>query len=137
MGYTDRDGIAIAGLEKYFDKQLKGVDGKLNYQSDGKGFKLPDSQDTFQPVVNGSDFKLTIDSTIQYYIEEAMKKAYELYKPKSISVIAADPNTMEILGLANLPTFNPNEFWNSETKPGTSITTPSCRDLSRARRSRL
>ncbi|AIQ19884.1 stage V sporulation protein D [Paenibacillus sp. FSL H7-0357] len=118
LGYTDRDGIAIAGLEKYFDKQLKGVDGKLYYQSDGKGFKLPDSQDTFQPVVNGSDFKLTIDSTIQYYIEEAMKKAYELYKPKSISVIAADPNTMEILGLANLPTFNPNEFWNSETKPG-------------------
>lgn len=118
LGYTDRDGIAIAGLEKYFDKQLKGTNGKLYYQSDGKGVKLPDSQDTFQPVVNGSDFKLTIDSTIQYYIEEAMKKAYELYKPKSISVIAADPNTMEILGLANMPTFDPNEFWNPGTKPG-------------------
>ncbi|WNS43823.1 penicillin-binding transpeptidase domain-containing protein [Paenibacillus sp. MMS20-IR301] len=114
LGYTDRDGNAIMGLEKYFNKQLAGTDGKLYYQSDGKGIKLPDSQDTFQPVVNGSNFKLTIDSTIQHYIEEAMKKAYAEYKPKSISVIAADPNTMEILGLANMPTFNPNEFWNAE-----------------------
>ncbi|KWX75753.1 stage V sporulation protein D [Paenibacillus riograndensis] len=111
LGYTDRDGKAIMGLEKYFDKQLKGTDGKLSYQSDGKGIKLPNSQDTYQPVVNGSNFKLTIDSTIQHYIEAAMQKAYDKYKPKSISVIAADPNTMEILGLANMPTFNPNEFW--------------------------
>ncbi|WP_379161224.1 penicillin-binding transpeptidase domain-containing protein [Paenibacillus sp. sgz5001063] len=111
LGYTDRDGKAIMGLEKYFDKQLKGTDGKLLYQSDGKGVKLPDSKDTYQPVVNGSNFRLTIDSTIQFYIEQAMQKAYAQYKPKSISVIAADPNTMEILGMANMPTFNPNEYW--------------------------
>lgn len=111
LGYTDRDGKAIMGLEKFMDTQLAGVDGKLNYQSDGKGVKLPDSKDTFQPVVNGSNFKLTIDSTIQFYIEEAIKKANAEYRPKSISVIAADPKTMEILGLANTPTFNPNEYY--------------------------
>lgn len=111
LGYTDRDGKAAMGLEKLLDKQLSGTDGKLDYQSDGKGIKLPDSKDTFQPVVNGSNYKLTIDSTIQFYIEEAMKKAYAEYKPKSISVIAADPKTMEILGLANMPTFNPNEYY--------------------------
>ena len=118
LGYTDRDGNAVMGLEKYFDIQLKGADGKLIYQSDGKGIKLPDSQDTYQPVVNGSNFKLTIDSTIQYYIEQAMQKAYEEYKPKSITVIAADPSTMEILGMANIPTFNPNEFWEYASDPG-------------------
>ncbi|WP_150266279.1 PASTA domain-containing penicillin-binding protein [Paenibacillus tepidiphilus] len=118
LGYTDRDGNAIMGLEKYFDKQLKGADGKLLYQSDGKGVKLPNSKDTYQPVVNGSNFKLTIDSTIQYYIEQAMQKAYDEYKPKSITVIAADPSTMEILGLANMPTYNPNEFWNYASDPG-------------------
>ncbi|MBY3620997.1 PASTA domain-containing protein [Acinetobacter sp. CUI P1] len=118
LGYTDRDGNAVMGFEKYFDKQLKGADGTLLYQSDGKGIKLPNSEDTYQPVVNGSDFKLTIDSTIQYYIEQAMRKAYEKYKPKSITVIAADPSTMEILGLANMPTFNPNKFWNYASDPG-------------------
>ncbi len=118
LGYTDRDGNAVLGLEKYFDNQLNGANGELIYQSDGKGIKLPDSKDTYKPVVNGSDFKLTIDSTIQYYIEQAMKKAYEEYKPKNITVIAADPSTMEILGLANMPTFNPNEFWNYASDPG-------------------
>lgn len=111
LGYTDRDGNAIMGLEKYFDEELKGADGKLLYQSDGQGVKLPNSNDTYQPAVNGSNFKLTIDRTIEQYIEEAMQKAYAQYKPKSMSVIAADPNTMEILGLANMPTYNPNEFW--------------------------
>ncbi|MDF9843220.1 MULTISPECIES: penicillin-binding transpeptidase domain-containing protein [unclassified Paenibacillus] len=111
LGYTNRDGEAIMGLESYFNKQLQGTNGKLYYQSDGKGIKLPDSNDTYQPAVNGSNIKLTIDSTIQRYIQEAMQKAYDQYKPKSMTVIAADPNTMEILGLANLPTFNPNEFW--------------------------
>lgn len=74
LGYTDRDGNAIMGLEKYFDTELKGADGKPLYQSDGQGVKLPDSQDTYKPVVNGSNFKLTIDSTIQHYIEEAMQR---------------------------------------------------------------
>lgn len=111
LGYTDRDGKAVAGLEAYYDKQLKGSDGSLNYKSDGKGTKLPDAEETFKPVVNGSKFRLTIDSTIQYYIENAMKEAFAKYQPKSMTVIAADPKTMDILGMANLPTFNPNEFW--------------------------
>ena len=62
-------------------------------------------------MVNGDNLKLTIDSRIQYFIEEAMKKAVAQYHPKSMTVIAADPNTMEILGMANMPTFNPNEYW--------------------------
>lgn len=118
LGYTNRDGEPIMGMESYFNKQLQGTNGKLYYQSDGKGIKLPESQDTYQPAVNGSNIKLTIDSTIQRYIEEAMQKAYDQYKPKSITVIAADPNTMEILGLANMPTFNPNEFWKYAADPG-------------------
>jgi penicillin-binding protein 2B len=114
LGYTDRDGNAVMGFEKYFDEQLKGHDGELIYKSDGKGVKLPNADEAYQPVVNGNNFKLTIDSTIQYYIEEAMKKAFNQYKPKSMTVIAADPNTMEVLGMANMPTFNPNKFWDAD-----------------------
>ncbi|WP_379131529.1 penicillin-binding transpeptidase domain-containing protein [Paenibacillus sp. sgz500958] len=114
LGYTDRDGVAVAGLEALFDEKLKGVNGELDYQSDGKGYKLPDANETYKPVVNGDNLKLTIDRTIQYYIEKAMQKAYAEYQPVSMTVIAADPNTMEILGLANMPTFNPNEYMNEE-----------------------
>ncbi|MNM14114.1 Penicillin-binding protein 2B [compost metagenome] len=111
LGYTDREGKAVAGLEAFYDEQLKGTNGSLNYQSDGNGVKLPNAAETFKPVVNGDNLKLTLDSTIQYYIEDAMKEAYDEYHPKSMTVIAADPSTMEILGMANLPTFNPNEYW--------------------------
>ncbi|MDQ0192582.1 penicillin-binding protein 2B [Paenibacillus wynnii] len=114
LGYTDRDGNAMAGLEAFYDDRLKGTNGLLNYQSDGKGYKLPNAEETYKPVVNGDNLKLTIDSTIQYYIEKAMKKAVEQYKPTSMTVIAADPNTMEILGMANMPTFNPNEYWDED-----------------------
>ncbi|WP_429368209.1 penicillin-binding transpeptidase domain-containing protein [Paenibacillus sp. DS2015] len=111
LGYTDRDGKAVMGFEAFYDEFLKGTPGSSNYQSDGQLDKLPNADELYVPAVNGKNVQLTIDSTIQYYIEEAMKEAYEKYKPVSMTVIAADPNTMEILGMANLPTFDPNTYW--------------------------
>ncbi|WP_339844960.1 penicillin-binding transpeptidase domain-containing protein [Paenibacillus sp. FSL W7-1088] len=110
LGYMSRDGKAVNGLEVSYDEQLTGTDGYLNYQKDAKGYKLPDSQDNYLPPQNGSNLKLTIDDTIQYYIEDAMKEAVAQYNPLSMTVIAADPNSMEILGMANWPTFNPNTY---------------------------
>lgn len=110
LGYTDREGNAIAGLEAYLDDNLKGTPGHLRYESDTAGDKLPNSNGIYEPAVNGMNYKLTIDDKIQYYIESAMKEAYDEYKPISMTVIAADPKTMEILGMANLPTFDPNKY---------------------------
>ncbi|MDR0268935.1 penicillin-binding transpeptidase domain-containing protein [Paenibacillus sp.] len=112
LGYTDRQGNPVAGLEIYMNKELKGTPGYLKYESDTAGDKLPNSDGFYNPPVNGKNIKLTIDDTIQYYIEEAMKEAYDKYQPISMTVIAADPKTMEILGMANLPTFDPNTYWN-------------------------
>ncbi|GIO30539.1 stage V sporulation protein D [Paenibacillus albilobatus] len=114
LGYTDRDGKAVAGFEYMFNKQLEGTPGYLKYESDTSGDKLPNSNEIYQPPVNGKNYKLTIDNQIQYYIEDAMKEAFDIYHPISMTVIAADPKTMEILGMANLPTFDPNKYW--ETK---------------------
>ncbi len=111
IGFVDRDGKEITGLEAYLDKELRGTNGSINYQSDGKLDKLPNANEVYVPAVNGKNIMLTIDNTIQYYIEDAMKEAYEKYNPISMTVIAADPNTMEILGMANMPTFNPNSYW--------------------------
>ncbi len=116
IGYTNKDGNAVAGIEAYYDEKLKGTDGHIQYLRDKQGDKLPDSKDVYTPAKNGDNLTLTIDETIQYYIEQAMKDAYEQLKPESITVIAADPNTMEILGMANMPTFNPNKF-NEVTDP--------------------
>ncbi|WP_434750136.1 penicillin-binding transpeptidase domain-containing protein [Paenibacillus amylolyticus] len=110
LGYMSRDGKAVNGLEVSYDDMLTGTDGFLNYQKDAKGIKLPNSQDNYLPPKNGKNLKLTIDDTIQFYIESAMKETVAKYNPLSMTVIAADPNTMEILGMANWPTFNPNTY---------------------------
>lgn len=117
LGYTNLEGNAVMGLEASYDEELRGEDGYIEYKSDGRGIEIPKASEVYKPAKNGKDIQLTIDDTIQRYIEEAMKEAYEELSPKSMTVIAADPNTMEILGMANLPNFNPNEYWvNSDPK---------------------
>ncbi|MDO3409207.1 penicillin-binding transpeptidase domain-containing protein [Saccharibacillus sp. CPCC 101409] len=110
LGYIDKEGNPKYGIESYWDEQLKGVDGKIDFLRDAKGVELPEGKSQVTLPKNGSDIQLTLDGTIQYYAEQAAKKAYEEYKPKSISVIAADPNTMDILAMVNMPTFDPNDY---------------------------
>ncbi|REE92993.1 penicillin-binding protein 2B [Paenibacillus taihuensis] len=111
LGYEDKDGKAIMGLEASLDKELRGEEGHIKYERDGNGVILDNGTVSFTPSVDGKNVKLTIDTEIQHYIEEALKETYDKYKPKSITAIAADPQTMEILGMANMPDFNPNSYW--------------------------
>lgn len=110
LGYVDKDGNSKYGLESFFDSTLRGEDGYRKYQKDGNRIQLDSSQVDYKASRDGKNITLTIDSEIQNYVEQAIQKAYDKYTPKSITAIAVDPNTMEILGLANLPTANPNIY---------------------------
>ncbi len=112
LGYSNKEGEAVLGLEAFYDNILKGQSGMVQYDKDGKSFELPDSKITYQPAINGNSMKLTIDENIQFFIEQELEKAYDQFKPKSITAIAVDPNTLEVLGMANYPNYNPNEYWN-------------------------
>lgn len=114
LGYTDKDGKAVMGLESYFDKDLAGTDGSISYQKDQKGYKLPSTNEIYTPEKDGKNLVLTIDENIQNYTQKALKEAYDKYQPVSATAIVADPKTMDILAMANLPTFNPNKY--GETK---------------------
>lgn len=111
LGYSDKEGKAVMGLEAQLDDELKGVPGRLNYEKDANGIELPDAKVTVQPAVDGKNVRLTIDKNIQFYIENAMAKVADKFNPKSMAVIAADPQTMEILGMASYPAFDPNKYW--------------------------
>ncbi|MFC3344121.1 penicillin-binding transpeptidase domain-containing protein [Paenibacillus abyssi] len=116
LGYLRKDGEAIGGLESSLDKDLRGEDGYIKYEKDGRRVQLADGEVDYKPAVDGKNVTLTINTDIQYYIEEAIKEANEKYKPKSITAIAADPHTMEILGMASYPDYNPNEYWKSSSQ---------------------
>jgi penicillin-binding protein 2B len=116
IGYVNKNGEAMNGLELSLDELLRGKDGRIKYERDGNRVQLQNGHVEIDPVVHGKNVRLTIDSDIQYILEKAIKETYDRYEPKSITAIAADPKTMRILGMASLPSYNPNVYW--ETEPG-------------------
>ncbi|MGO4887880.1 penicillin-binding protein [Anaerobacillus sp. MEB173] len=111
LGYTDRDmGEARMGIESSLNDFLKDEDGYIIYQSDRKGFKLPNIDEVIQPPKNGYDVYLTIESNIQMALEQTMTQVEEEYDPERIIAIVADPRTGQILGMSNRPSFNPNQY---------------------------
>jgi penicillin-binding protein 2B len=111
LGYMDKDGRTRLGLEASLDELLRGKNGSITYRKDEKGHMLPGSKPELVEPEDGSSIVLTIDQTIQHYTEQAMRKAYEQFRPKHMTAIAVDPKTLEVLSLANYPTFNPNQYW--------------------------
>ncbi|WP_409341248.1 penicillin-binding transpeptidase domain-containing protein [Paenibacillus sp. MBLB4367] len=111
LGYIDKEGKAVGGIESTLDEMLRGKSGTLYHERDAMGVELPNSKISINPAENGKTVRLTIDQNIQYYVETALKTSYDKWKPKSMTAIAVDPQTMEILALANAPDFNPNKYW--------------------------
>ena len=109
IGFTNVDGKGIEGLERKFNRELKGSDGYVIAQFDARGKVIPGTRRERIEPVNGDDLVLTIDSTIQHAMEESLAKdAYEAYSAAGASAVMIDPKTGEILALANMPTFDLN-----------------------------
>lgn len=96
------------GLELTYDKQLTGHDGKVEYKSDVFGYLLPNSEKMIQPAKDGYNIHLTIDKTIQNFLEDAMNRVELKYSPESMVAVVADPKTGAILAMTQRPTFNPD-----------------------------
>ncbi|WP_058301838.1 penicillin-binding transpeptidase domain-containing protein [Gorillibacterium timonense] len=112
LGYVSKDeGKAVMGLEKSLDDQLTGTPGKLVKEKDLKGIEIPGSKASLTAPVDGNNVQLTIDQNIQYYLEKELRRAQAEFNPKSMTAIAVNPKTMEILGMASTPDFDPNEYW--------------------------
>ncbi len=99
------------GIELQYDQQLQGQSGELKVKRDPKGYQLPDGQELFKPAKDGDELVLTMDRTIQQYVENALDKAEAMYHPKKMIAIVANPKTGEILAVSNRPSYDPNEYW--------------------------
>lgn len=97
------------GLELYLDEYLAGKDGVIQYIKDKKGYLQPNKKEyVIQQVKHGYDFYLTLDSTIQTFLEEAMNKVWEQANPESLVAVVANPKTGEILAMGSRSSFDPN-----------------------------
>jgi len=96
------------GLEQYYNDQLTGKDGKVEYKSDLFGYLLPNSEKMIKPAKDGYDIHLTLDKTIQNFLEDAMNRVEKKYTPESMIAVVANPQTGEILAMSQRPTFDPD-----------------------------
>jgi cell division protein FtsI/penicillin-binding protein 2 len=114
IGFVNREGIAVSGIEHFLNHFLCGKDGWILSEKNGKREEIALFRKSVVEPRNGSDVYLTIELPIQTIAEQALRRAMEELGAKSGTVIVSDPNTGVILALCNVPTFNCNGYAQSE-----------------------
>jgi len=109
LGFTNIDGEGQEGVELKYDKELKGIPGRIIMEADRNRRELPYNISKYYEPVNGNDITLTIDQSVQFYIEKAIDDALIINKAKSVTAIVMDPTNGEILAMAGKPDYNPND----------------------------
>ncbi len=117
LGNVNVDDDGFLGLELYYNAFLKGTPGEYYITTDVHGRQLAYGEEEITAAVNGSTVQLTIDDTIQYFVEQRLQEAMIEFEAKQISVVIMDPYTGEILSMASKPDFN----LNSPRDPGESM----------------
>lgn len=110
LGFVGTDDTGLDGIELMENDAIKGTTTKRYVRTD------KNSKPIFNSVFSNNSFEkrknvyLTLDSTIQFIVEQNLDKAMIETKPRAITAIVMNPKTGEVLAMANRPTFNPNEF---------------------------
>ena len=110
IGYLNKEGTPVTGAERHFDLYLKGEDGWIESEKDGARRELAQFRSREVPVQDGNDVVLTIDSVVQHILEEELRLIATKFNPHFATIIASDPRTGRILGMANYPTFDLNNY---------------------------
>ena len=112
IGYAkmDEEGNIIGemGIEKSYNEELTGTNGKTVYQKDLQGYKIAGTKELTEEKVDGDNIYLTIDNNIQFFLEEAITKSSSKYEFDELDIIVANAKTGEVLGYASTPSFDPN-----------------------------
>jgi cell division protein FtsI (penicillin-binding protein 3) len=109
-GYVDHRGVGQAGIELAFEEELRGKPGSRTSLRDAGQRPIFDVGAGYTPPVGGADVHLTLDSVIQYYLEEALADAVERHRPGWTAGIVLDPRTGAVLAMASTPRFDPNRY---------------------------
>lgn len=110
IGYLNREGTSVTGVERHFDLYLKGEDGWIESEKDGTRRELAQFRSREVAARDGHDVVLTIDSVVQHIIEDELRDIAQQYNPTFATIIASDARTGRILGMGNYPSFDLNNY---------------------------
>jgi len=107
-GYKSGDIVGKFGLERIYDKEIRGVDGGGQVEVDvtGKPIQILGKKEP----VPGADLTLTIDADIQRAVEQAIDEQLLQIHAKAAAAVVLDPKTGGIIAMASRPAFDPNLF---------------------------
>lgn len=110
LGYMNREEVAVSGIERSMDFYLRGQDGWRESERDGRRNELAQFRSREVAPSDGLNVQLTIDMVVQHMIEEELRLVVAEHNPYGATIIVSEPVTGYILGMANYPTFNLNEY---------------------------
>jgi len=110
IGIVGADNTGLTGLEKSFNKVLKGTPGIEKYRQDASGNIV--AMINYEPPTQPPTVQLSIDKFDQYTLYSRLRDGVLLNKADSGAAVLIKINTGEILGMASYPSFNPNNFVN-------------------------
>ncbi|ANC43560.1 peptidoglycan D,D-transpeptidase FtsI family protein [Pandoraea pnomenusa] len=108
VGFTNVEDKGQEGMELGEESLLEGTAGVRRVIKDRIGRTIQDLDDS-SPPRDGKDIRLTLDTRVQYIAYEALKNALDRTGAKAAMAVVIDAKSGQVLALANLPTYNPND----------------------------
>ena len=110
LGFTNVDNAGVSGLELKYDDLLTGENGVVLTAVNAWGYTLAQSYETERFPTEGDGLRLTIDSNIQHYLENALQYAVQEHHVAARAVgIVLDVNTGAVLAMSTTPSYDPNQ----------------------------
>lgn len=109
LGFLGSEGQGLEGLEKSFENELKGNSKKVSVRRDARGRPLIADGLLFTENPDGNELKLTVDSDIQYNLENELAQAVTNFEADSAVGVILDAQTSAIIAMASVPTFDVNK----------------------------
>ncbi len=108
VGYVTDDGTPGGGVELMVDKDLEGTPGKTTYEQGRDGTAIPAAASSTTPAVDGRDVTLTVNSSLQWYAQNALAQRIKETKAQAGTVVIMDARSGDLLSVASYPTFDPD-----------------------------
>ena len=113
IGITDIDNKGLFGLEFQFDTLLAGKSSTVILEKDARSNHFYFKKETMQEGCSGTSIQLTIDSDLQFLVHQAVAQTVEKFDAQEGAALIMDPITGDILVMVNVPSFDPNNFQES------------------------
>lgn len=109
LGFTGGDNQGIIGLEVKYEEYLRGIPGQILTSTDARGIELDEIGENRIDPVPGYDLRISLDTNIQMYAQQAALKVLEEKQADRVSILLMDPQDGEIMAMVNVPEFDLND----------------------------